>query len=89
MRLACSALVVVLALPAFADDKLPTALKDYVAKEDKSFAWKLKDKTEANGSVVYTLALTSQRRRRPRRCRRWWTTSSRVTSRFNRWSSRW
>ncbi len=60
MRFALSALLVAFALPAFADDKLPTALKDYVTKEDKSFAWKLKDKTEANGSAVYTLSLTSQ-----------------------------
>jgi len=60
MRLALSALLVAFALPAVAADPLPTALKDYVAKEDKSFSWKLKDKTEANGSTVYTLTLTSQ-----------------------------
>lgn len=46
--------------PLLADDKLPTSLMDYVTKEDKSFTWKLKDKTEANGSTVYTLTLTSQ-----------------------------
>lgn len=59
MRLALSALMLVFVAPLFADDK-PTALKDYVTKEDKSFAWKLKDKTEANGRTVYTLSLTSQ-----------------------------
>ena len=38
----------------------PTELRDYVAKEDKSFAWKLKGKTESDAGVVYDLALTSQ-----------------------------
>jgi PhoPQ-activated pathogenicity-related protein len=60
MRLALSALMLAFAVPLFADDKPPTALKGYVTKEDKSFAWKLKDKTEANGNTVYTLSLTSQ-----------------------------
>lgn len=54
-----AALLVAFTLPAFADDK-PTALHDYVAKVDKSFAWKLKNTAEANGSTVYTLSLTSQ-----------------------------
>ncbi|MEO2088814.1 MAG: PhoPQ-activated protein PqaA family protein, partial [Gemmataceae bacterium] len=40
--------------------KPPTALTDYVTKEDKSFEWKLKGKTESNGSTTYTLSLTSQ-----------------------------
>lgn len=59
MRLALSALMLVFVAPLFADDQ-PTALKEYVAKADKSFAWKVKDKTEANGRTVYTLSLTSQ-----------------------------
>lgn len=40
--------------------KPPTALVEYVTKEDKSFEWKLKGKTESNGSTTYTLSLTSQ-----------------------------
>jgi PhoPQ-activated pathogenicity-related protein len=59
MRFALPALVLAFTLPALADPP-PTALKDYVVKEDKSFSWKLKEKTEANGSAVYTLTLTSQ-----------------------------
>ncbi len=39
---------------------VPGALKAYVTAEDKTFAWKLKDTTEVNGSTVYTIALTSQ-----------------------------
>jgi PhoPQ-activated pathogenicity-related protein len=60
MRLALSALLLVFALPAVAADKPPTALADYVGKADKSFAWKLKEKTEVNGNIVYLLSLTSQ-----------------------------
>jgi PhoPQ-activated pathogenicity-related protein len=60
MRLAFFALLLGLVSPLFAADPPPTSLKDYVTKEDKSFAWKLKDKSESNGSAVYTLSLTSQ-----------------------------
>ncbi|MCU0705983.1 MAG: PhoPQ-activated pathogenicity-related family protein [Fimbriiglobus sp.] len=60
MRLALSALLFAFTLPALAADPPLTALADYVKKEDKSFAWKLKDKVENNGNTVYTLALTSQ-----------------------------
>lgn len=60
MRLALSALLVAFALPALAADNPPTALRDYVTKEDKSFAWKLKEKKETNGNTVYLLSLTSQ-----------------------------
>jgi len=38
----------------------PKDLAEYVFKEDKSFAWKLKEKTENNGTAVYLLSLTSQ-----------------------------
>ena len=40
--------------------KPPTALSDYVTKEDKSFEWKIKEKKDVNGATVYTLSLTSQ-----------------------------
>jgi len=60
MRLAFSAVLLACAAPVFAADPPPTALKDYVSKADKSFAWKVKEKSESNGSAVYTLALTSQ-----------------------------
>jgi PhoPQ-activated pathogenicity-related protein len=51
--------VCVVASPALAQAP-PTELRDYVAKEDKSFAWKRKGKTESDAGVVYELALTSQ-----------------------------
>ena len=47
-------------LPLLAADPPPTALADYVAKADQSFAWKLKDTATSNGHTVYTLSLTSQ-----------------------------
>lgn len=53
-------LVVAGVCPADSPSKPPTALTDYVTKEDKSFAWKLKEKKDLNGSTVYTLSLTSQ-----------------------------
>ena len=38
----------------------PSELRDYVFKEDKSFAWKLKGKTESGTGTVYELTLVSQ-----------------------------
>ena len=38
----------------------PTDLVDYVTKADSSFAWKLKNKTDLQGSTVYELHVTSQ-----------------------------
>jgi PhoPQ-activated pathogenicity-related protein len=50
-----------LSAPAFAEKPAPpSALKDYVFAKDDSFAWKLTDTKEVNGSTVYTIALTSQ-----------------------------
>ena len=39
---------------------VPTALQDYVARPDTSFAWKLTDKQEGVAGRVYDVALTSQ-----------------------------
>ncbi|MFO0797492.1 MAG: PhoPQ-activated protein PqaA family protein [Gemmataceae bacterium] len=38
----------------------PAALTDYVGREDKSFAWKLADKTVTDAGTVYTIDLVSQ-----------------------------
>jgi PhoPQ-activated pathogenicity-related protein len=38
----------------------PADLTDYVGKEDKSFSWKLADKTVSDTGTVYTLDLVSQ-----------------------------
>ncbi|HYH66329.1 MAG TPA: PhoPQ-activated protein PqaA family protein [Urbifossiella sp.] len=38
----------------------PTALTDYVGREDKSFAWKLADKSVSDAGTVYTIDLVSQ-----------------------------
>lgn len=38
----------------------PAALTDYVSREDKSFAWKLADKTVSDAGTVYTIDLVSQ-----------------------------
>ncbi|QDU22755.1 PhoPQ-activated pathogenicity-related family protein [Urbifossiella limnaea] len=38
----------------------PAALTDYVSREDKSFAWKLADKTVTDAGTVYTIDLVSQ-----------------------------
>jgi PhoPQ-activated pathogenicity-related protein len=47
--------------PARADAPAPPPdLTAYVTKEDKSFAWKLADKTDADAGTVYTLDLVSQ-----------------------------
>ncbi|MBA4067282.1 MAG: hypothetical protein C0501_26955 [Isosphaera sp.] len=49
------------ALPArAAEPAIPSELTDYVNAPDKSFAWKLADKTEADAGTVYTLDLVSQ-----------------------------
>jgi PhoPQ-activated pathogenicity-related protein len=45
---------------AAAPAKPPAVLADYVQKDDKSFEWKLKGKTEVDGNVTYTLSLVSQ-----------------------------
>jgi PhoPQ-activated pathogenicity-related protein len=45
--------------PALADAP-PSALTDYVNKEDKSFAWKPVGKTETDAGTVYDVDLTSQ-----------------------------
>ena len=45
---------------ASAADDATKLLGEYVSKEDKSFAWKLKKTDENNGSKVYTFSLTSQ-----------------------------
>ena len=39
---------------------VPTALQDFVASPDDSFAWKVIDKQEAAGASIYEIALTSQ-----------------------------
>ena len=39
---------------------VPTALQDYVARPDDSFAWKLIDKQEAAGARVYEVEFISQ-----------------------------
>ena len=60
MRLFHALFVVgLVASPALAQAP-PTELRDYVTKEDKSFAWKLKGKTASDAGTVYELALTSQ-----------------------------
>jgi len=41
-------------------DQVPTALRDFVAKQEKNFAWKLLDRHETDGSVTFDIELTSQ-----------------------------
>ena len=41
-------------------EQVPTALRDFVAKPEKSFAWKLLDRHETDGSVTFDIELTSQ-----------------------------
>jgi PhoPQ-activated pathogenicity-related protein len=38
----------------------PSDLVDYVRKQDASFAWKMKNKTETNSGTIYEIDLTSQ-----------------------------
>jgi PhoPQ-activated pathogenicity-related protein len=45
---------------ASAEDDASKFLSDYIKKEDKTFAWKLKKTDENNGSKIYTFSLTSQ-----------------------------
>eukprot|EP00456_Euglypha_rotunda_P024430 TRINITY_DN19_c0_g2_i1.p2 TRINITY_DN19_c0_g2~~TRINITY_DN19_c0_g2_i1.p2 ORF type:complete len:435 (-),score=104.54 TRINITY_DN19_c0_g2_i1:7427-8731(-) len=39
---------------------VPTALRDFVARPDDSFAWKLSDSQEADGAKSYEIEVTSQ-----------------------------
>ena len=48
------------AQPAATATAIPTALQDYVARPDDSFAWKLIDKQEAAGARVYDVEFISQ-----------------------------
>ena len=48
------------AVSAPAASPVPTALQDYVARPDNSFAWKLTDKQEGAAGRAYDVALTSQ-----------------------------
>ena len=48
------------AQPAATATAVPTALQDYVARSDDSFAWKLIDKQEAAGARVYDVEFISQ-----------------------------
>ena len=48
------------AQPVATVSAVPTALQDYVARPDDSFAWKLIDKQEAAGARVYNVELSSQ-----------------------------
>ena len=48
------------AQPAATAPAVPTALQDYVAHPDDSFAWKLIDKQEAAGARIYDVELISQ-----------------------------
>ena len=59
-----SVLVLSLFIPALARaeaPKPPTDLVDYVAKDDKAFAWKKGNAIETPGGVAFELELTSQR----------------------------
>jgi PhoPQ-activated pathogenicity-related protein len=53
-------LAVLLSAAPVSAEAPPTALADYVAKEDKSFLWKLDRKTETDAGAVYDLAMVSQ-----------------------------
>jgi PhoPQ-activated pathogenicity-related protein len=39
---------------------IPTALQEYVAAKDGAFAWKILDKKEQDGCLIYDIELTSQ-----------------------------
>src|SRR5262245_20269264 len=41
-------------------DRIPTALQDYVAAKDDSFAWKLLKNDSSNDFLTYDINLTSQ-----------------------------
>jgi len=58
--LACLFASSVQAQPAAIIPAVPTALQDYVARPDSSFAWKLIDKQEAAGARVYAVEFISQ-----------------------------
>ena len=58
--LACLFVSLVQAQPAATAPAVPTALQDYVARPDDSFAWKLIDRQEAAGARVYDVELISQ-----------------------------
>ena len=60
MRWICLAIATVFSSVATAADDATQFLGEYVKKEDKSFAWKLKKTEESNGSKIYTFSLTSQ-----------------------------
>ena len=60
MRLLFTLIALVFALTPVLAQSPPTDLRDYVTKEDKSFVWKLKGKTESDTGTVYELTLVSQ-----------------------------
>ena len=43
-----------------ASEPVPTTLRDFVAKPDDSFSWKLVDRSETDGAVTFQVELTSQ-----------------------------
>ena len=43
-----------------AAEEIPTALQDYVATKDDAYAWKILNKDQSDGALVYDIDLTSQ-----------------------------
>jgi len=59
MRFAIALLLLSCTLAHSADDPTKNLMK-YVEAPDKSYAWKLVNKSETNGNAIYTLSMTSQ-----------------------------